>query len=118
MNLWTVYDNGEPFDGQEAILVWAWGADEARQVASENCEYEPTPPEEFRTRINGMTSYSPRLGVPHTERRCAAMRECGWREESDELCEECDLYAMGLVTFCHECYLCGDCCRCESEAGS
>jgi len=121
MNLWQVDDHGEPFDCQWCACFWAWGKDEALQMAVDAYEYPPAlegenPEEFFRVKLISDwpgVPVPPAKDYPHEECRYVALRQAGWMDEGDNQCEACGLYPMGLTTFCEACWCCGQCCYCE-----
>ena len=115
MNLWTITDGWDPFDGGECFLIWAWGSDEAIQKAAELSEHGQGPedfkassPHLWAARGHEPPTWRPEMG-PIQEHRYEVMRDCGWMEESDSRCESCERYTMGIVAHCHECECCETC---------
>lgn len=120
MNLWQIDDGGDPFDGQWCACYWAWGKDEALQLAVDGYEYpymliedgdRLDPEGYFNIRLVDWpgTKQDPEHPYPHQESRWAVLRQAGWRDEGDSDCECCGLYAMGQTSFCRECGCCGEC---------
>lgn len=126
MNLWSVgWPAGNWPDEQEWHLIWAWGSDEAVQIAWLIQEGENwgliAPPDEDRedmiVQCHAGVDAQPRHPEPHPERRYRVMRLCGWRDEGDYPCEHCGLFPMGVVKQCSECNVCDECggCQCDEE---
>lgn len=125
MNLWVVTDD---VDWQEFGLfahVWAWGADEARDVAWDNYEYrEMGERPSLSARIhhpwpNRDTWPTPLMAIPHAEARWSVLRELGWHYEDEDYCDACERYPFGSDdpehTVCPDCNFCGSCAMEETE---
>lgn len=117
MNLFELHDGAPYHEDTQWCLAWAWGADEARQIAQQTAEYPLASLVEWRCRIvprRQLRDTTPRYAVPHEERRYTVMRLAGWKEEIDAMCNSCGLYSMGLVYVCDECCQCAECgCDCS-----
>lgn len=127
MNVWSVgWPRCNYPEDQEWHLVWAWGSDEAINIAWQNrewtgdgCGWSPPQSEvdEMIVNFHPGINATPRLEGPHEERRYQVMRLCGWRDEGDTFrCEDCGAWAMGLVAMCDRCLCCAECgCECGEE---
>lgn len=121
MNLWELHEPRWQWDERQWTLVWAWGADDAREIAQAAAEYPLDSPANWSCRIvprRELRDTAPKHDAPHREQRWPVMRLAGWmQEDDDDQCEACGLWGMGIVGVCQDCCCCDECgCKCEEDS--
>ena len=125
MKLYAIHDDPSRKTHHEErwwCAVWAKNYSEALDIAAAN--YSGDGPKPYRNLLDGdevkqddqrLAEYTPEN--PCMEHRLRVLRLIGWREESDDICDDCGLASLGLEG-CKVCCQCSRCveCGCECEA--